>query len=312
MGNCECALEFPDVSEHLRAMSTLVQNGRGAALMTASMAAFTINDAFVKALSAAWPLDQILVLRGLGSAICLAVLALSLGSLRFRASRRDWMLVMVRSLSEVAAAYFFLTALINMPLANATAILQAVPLAVTLAGAIVLRERVGWRRFSAILVGFGGVMLIVRPASDGFNIFAAYALLAVLCVTVRDIATRQVSADMSSLTMAVVGAVTLTVLATLASPFSQSNWQPLSLGAMTLLTGSMLSIVMAYYFSVAVMRTGEISFVAPFRYTALLWALALGFVVFGDWPDLLTSIGAVIVVATGIFTFLRERRLQQT
>ncbi|MEO1308524.1 MAG: EamA/RhaT family transporter, partial [Pseudomonadota bacterium] len=98
--------------------------------MTASMAAFTINDAFVKALSAAWPLDQILVLRGLGSAICLATLALSLGSLRFRASRRDWMLVTVRSLSEVAAAYFFLTALINMPLANATAILQAVPLAV--------------------------------------------------------------------------------------------------------------------------------------------------------------------------------------
>src|SRR6056297_1584889 len=146
-------------------MSSPSDNLRGGMLMTVSMAAFTANDTFIKAVSAELPLFQTLFLRGIATTLMMAALARALGMWRLDIPKRDRTRLLLRTATEIGAAYFFLTALFNMPLANATAILQALPLTITLAAALFLREPVGWRRLAAIVLGFAGVMLIVRPGA---------------------------------------------------------------------------------------------------------------------------------------------------
>ncbi|MGR3662391.1 MAG: DMT family transporter [Paracoccaceae bacterium] len=286
-------------------MPQMPENQRAALLMMASMATFTFNDACMKSLSDEIPLFQAIFLRGAMTSVMMIALATMLGGLNFSLSRRDWGLVALRTAAEVAAAFLFISALFNMPIGNATAILQALPLAVTLAGAVFLREAVGWRRMSAILIGFCGILMIVQPGADGFNAFSIYAILAVVAVTIRDLVVRRLSSDVPSMTVAVVAAVGVTVLSGFAS-LSETWVQPSPL-AMAQLVGASVFIIGGYLFSVMTMRIGDIGFVAPFRYTSLLWALLLGFVIFGEWPNKLALAGISIVVATGLFTLLRER-----
>lgn len=284
-------------------------NMRGAVFMAVSMACYVLNDALMKSVSDEMSMFQALFLRGTASAVLMVAMAASMGALRFRMPGRDRTMVLVRTLGEIAAAYFFITALFNMPIANATAIMQALPLTVTLAGALFLGEHVGWRRLSAILVGFVGVMLIVRPGAEGFTIYSVYVVIAVFWVTVRDLAARSVSAETPSMTVAIAAAFGVWGFA--AVGVTGVEWQPVSAGAMVALVGAAVMINGGYLFAILTMRTGEIAFIAPFRYTSLLWALVLGLVFFGEWPDMITLLGAAIVVATGVFTFNRERKLAE-
>lgn len=284
-------------------------NLRGALFMMASMAAFTFNDALIKLTDGAVPLFQLIFLRGVLTTLLILGLARYLGSIHLRVARRDWGLIAIRCCAEIGATYFFLTALFNMPIANVTAILQVLPLTVTLASALVFREAVGWRRMSAILVGFVGMLLIVRPGPDGFNIYAVYALIAVACVTVRDLSTRRLSSGVPSMTVTLFAALAITGFAGLAS--IGGEWVPLTVTQASLISGASFFILGGYLFSVLVMRIGDVSFVAPFRYTGLVWALILGWFWFDQWPDTLTLVGAAVVVATGLFTLFRERALLQ-
>lgn len=279
----------------------------GALLMMASMACFTINDAFIKATDGALPLSQLLFLRGVLATTFIAVLAMTRGGVRARLPASDWLLIALRSSAEVGAAYFFISALLNMPLANVTAILQVLPLTVTLGAALFFKEAIGWRRMVAILVGFSGMLLIVRPGTDGFTVYSVYALAAVGCVTARDLSTRRMSKAVPSLLVTLLASLTVLVASGLVS--LTIEWAPVTPQLAGLLLGSSLFIVGGYFFSVQVMRAGDVSFIAPFRYTGLIWALALGWFVFGDWPVPMTLLGAGIIVATGLFTLYRERRL---
>ena len=173
----------------------MTDNLRGAALMAASMAAFTFNDALIKLVAETIPLFQMVFLRGVSATVLVALLAWRMGAFARPIPRVDRGLVALRILAEVCIFIPFIIALTHMPLANVTAILQAVPLTITLAGALFLGEAVGWRRWVAILVGFAGVLLIVRPGGDGFNIYALLALAAVAGITLRDVVTRKLSAD---------------------------------------------------------------------------------------------------------------------
>jgi drug/metabolite transporter (DMT)-like permease len=290
-------------------MASLAENTKGAALMAGSMAGFTLNDACMKALSSELAMFQALFLRGAGTTVLILVLALSFGAFRLKLTRRDWCFAGLRTFGELVAAYCFVTALFHMPLANVSAVLQALPLTVTLAGAVFLGEAVGWRRLIAILVGFCGVLLIVRPGAEGFSVYSFYAMVAVVGVTVRDLATRGIARTVPVLTVAFVASLCLTVFAGLGT--ATEPWVTPSARAIWLISGATIFIFVGYLCSILVMRWGDISFVAPFRYTSLLWALVLGFLVFGDWPSGLTMIGATIVVATGLFTFWRERVLER-
>lgn len=273
--------------------------------MIGSMAAFTINDACIKATGGALPLFQLLTLRGIVSSLLIYALARHLGALTFRLPRGDWFLIALRSLAEVGAAFFFLTALMHMPLANVTAVLQVLPLTVTVGAALFFGERVGWRRMLAIAFGFCGMLVIVRPGPEGFNTYALYALAAVAFVTLRDLVTRRMSPEVPSMLVTLASAVAVLVFAAIAS--LGQEWVALDCRLVALVLGSSVFIIGGYVLSVAVMRVGEVSFVAPFRYSGLLWALILGWLVFGDWPDPVTLVGAMIVVLSGLFTLYRQR-----
>lgn len=282
-------------------------NTIGVLTMMASMACFTLNDALIKLTGGAVPLMQLLFLRGVLSSLLIFALARYLGGLDFKIASRDWILIAIRSLAEVGAAYFFVTALLNMPLANVTAILQVLPLTVAVGAALLFREPLGWRRMAAIMIGFMGMLLIVRPGPEGFSLWSLYALVAVACVTVRDLVTRKLTPGVPSTTVTLVAAVTVMVFSGVASTTTQ--WVAITPRLAVLIAGASVFIIGGYFFSVRVMRVGEITFIAPFRYTGLIWALVLGWLVFGDWPTPLTLSGAAIVVAAGVFTLYRERKV---
>lgn len=283
-------------------------NIRGALLMMSSMAAFTINDALMKHLGASIPLFQLITMRGALTCILIFALARYLGKVDLRIPKGDRLLVLIRCAAEVATTYFFLTALMNIPLANVTAVLQALPLTVTLGAAVFFGERVGWRRYLAIGVGFCGMLLIVRPGPDGFNVFSLYAMAAMLLVTVRDLITRKMSANVPSMTVTLATALSVTVVAAAVS--TTEPWVAVSPSLMALVASASIFVLLGYLCSVVVMRVGEVSFIAPFRYTSLIWALLLGWFMFGDWPDTVTLIGATAVVGAGLFTLFRERVVQ--
>lgn len=282
-------------------------NVLGALLMMASMFSFTVNDAFIKATHGALPLAQLLTLRGVLATVLFFGLAIALRGLRFRMGRRAWALVLLRCGTEIGAAYFFLTALLNLPFANVTSVLQALPLAVTLGAYLLFGEPVGWRRLLAIAIGFGGMLLIVRPGTEGFSAWSLYALVAVFFVTARDLITRKLPRETPSLTVAFCTSVSVTVF--FGATTLTREWVPVTPDLWLLICGSAVFIIGGYIFSIQTMRVGEVSFIAPFRYTSLIWATLLGFLVFGEWPDTLTFVGAGIIVAAGLFTFYRERRL---
>lgn len=285
----------------------LTDNSRGAVLMMLSMAAFTLNDMCMKQLAGQVPLFQLLVMRGSLTTLFIGIMAWRMGALHLRIPRRDLGLIFLRIVGEIGAAYFFLTALFNMPLANVTAILQSLPLVVTLCAALLFGEPLGWRRMSAILIGLCGVMLIVRPGTEGFNVFSIYALISVGFVALRDLSTRRLSGASHSMMVTFATTLSVTVFFGLAS--IPVDWVPLDAHAVVFTLGAAAMVMAGYLFSVMVMRVGEISFVAPFRYTGLIWALVLGWYVFGDWPRPLTLMGAAIVVSSGVFMLYRERQL---
>ncbi|MEE3361622.1 MAG: DMT family transporter [Pseudomonadota bacterium] len=290
-------------------MQTISENTRGALLMTLSMAAFTMNDTCFKLVGKSLPLGQVLFLRGVMASLFLLLLARFFGVRWPNLSRKDAMLIAVRSLAEVGAAFFFLTALMNMPLANLTALLQMLPLTVTLGSALFFREAVGWRRWGAIAVGFCGMLLIVKPGAEGFNLFSVYGLIAVAFVTLRDLTVRRISASVPSLFVTIAASVSVTIFAGILG--TQEDWLAMGGREWALIGATAAFICVGYFLSVLVMRVGEVSHVAPFRYTGLIWALILGFVVFGDWPGNLTLIGAAIIVATGVFTMWREAQVRR-
>ena len=284
----------------------LSDNARGAILMNIAMAAFTLNDTAMKVAMQSVPLFQAIGLRGIFASVALVLIGWRMGGLSLDISLRDWGFLALRSVAEVLGTLLFLAALIHMPLANLSAIMQALPLAVTLAAAVFLKEHIGWRRFTAILIGFAGVLIIIRPGPQGFDIWSLMGLGAVVCVVARDLATRQMSQALPSATVALTAAVTVLFLGFVGTVVE--GWQPVAPQDLVMIAGASAALIVGYLTSVMTMRVGEIGFVAPFRYMALLWAIVLGWLAFGQLPDTLTLFGAALVVATGIFTFWRERK----
>ncbi|SEO31689.1 EamA-like transporter family protein [Gemmobacter aquatilis] len=287
----------------------LSDNMRGAVMMNVAMCAFTVNDTCMKLASAGLPLFQVITLRGVLTTAVLAIIAARQGVLGFVPRGADAAMISVRSLAEVLATLTFLIALTQLPLATLSAIMQSLPLAVTLAAALIFHERLGWRRLLAVAIGFAGVMLIIRPGGAGFDRWSLLGLASVACVVARDLSTRRLSRHTPSATVALWAAVAVTAMGAVVSGFS--GWAPVSLEQAALILGASAALIVGYLTVVMTMRVGDIGFVAPFRYMALFWAILLGFLVFGSVPDGWTLIGASIVVATGLFTLWRERRLAQ-
>jgi len=274
--------------------------------MLLAMASFAIGDAIMKLVSGNMPLSQILVIRGCFAILILSVLVGYLGQMRPLSIIFSPAMV-IRVAGELVATYFFLTALFNMPIANASAIMQALPLTVTMGAAVFFGEAIGWRRISAILVGLIGVLLIVQPGLDGFNIYSLYCIGAICGTTIRDLASRKLPAELPNLLAALIAVIGVFVGALILSIFQE--WQPVTTKDVSYLAIASIFLTTGFFGIVAAMRIGEVAIVTPYRYSVLLFAIILGFLLFDEIPDTLTIIGSCVVVATGIYTFQRERRL---
>jgi drug/metabolite transporter (DMT)-like permease len=284
-------------------------NLRGSLFMAVGMASFTINDAITKEMSTEMNFGQVMLVRGAFAMLLMAALFFRRSKVR-GISTGMVMPVVLRVAAEVAGTIAFLTAIVHLPLANTAAIFQALPLAVTLGAAVFLREPVGWRRWLAISAGFIGVLVIIRPGLAGFSEFSLYALLSVVFFAVRDLATRRIPAQVPSLFVTFVTTVAVMVMG---GPilFPLGGWTPLSPKGVSLLALAAVLILVGYQCVIIALRAGDISAIAPFRYTALLWAILLGYLVFGDIPDAMMATGATIIVLSGLYTFYRERKLDR-
>ena len=283
---------------------SLRDNIKGASLMTGCMASYAFNDAFMKVAFEQVNFFQAIFLRGLVTIALLMAIATWRGEILIKISPGNRTFLILRVIGEVGATVCFLSALAHMPLANATAILQAVPFVITLGAAIFLKEPVGWRRWVAISVGFFGVLMIIRPGMDGFDIWSLFALLAVALIVLRDLVTTKLTFEIPAVYVSLMTAIVLTLITGLLAPMAA--WKPVTVESFSLLASAATILTFGYVCSVATMRVGAISFIAPFRYSILLFAIFLGGVLFDEYPDALTLIGSVIIIGAGLYTIHRE------
>jgi drug/metabolite transporter (DMT)-like permease len=289
-----------------RILRSLTGNALGIVAILVAMAAFVLSDTTAKLVRVELPVGQVMALRGVVAAGVTGIIVWwtgALGMLR-RAYSPAWTL---RNLGEVGSALTFLAALAHMPLAAITAITQATPLATTAAGALFLGERVGWRRWTATLAGFLGVLMIVRPGGADFTWWSVVALGTVLCVTLRDIATRRM--DRSTPPMLITFVSTAMVML---AGFAIGYWETWVWPAphiLAMLVASAFLVLAGIYCTVLAVRAAELSQIAPFRYSIILWSILLGWLVWGDVPDGWTTAGIAVVVTAGLYTFVREQYL---
>ncbi|WP_340262389.1 DMT family transporter [Sulfitobacter pontiacus] len=287
-----------------------MDNLRGALIMVLSMLGFAIEDMFIKLIGTDIPIGQIIFMLGTGGALCYGAMVVMKGEpLMDRAMLTRP--ILLRALGEIVGTLGFVSAIVLTPISSASAILQATPLVVTLGAALFLGDPVGWRRWSAILVGMLGVLLVIRPGMDSFQALSLLAVLGVLGLSLRDLATRRVPKSTSTFQLSFLAFLALVPASLLFMLGTGTAFAPMS-GVQWLLMGAALTTGMvAYYGIVAAMRIGEISFVTPFRYARLLFAMVVGITIFGERPDLLTYVGATIIVASGIYTVWRERKVKE-
>ncbi|KQV27669.1 hypothetical protein ASC97_04650 [Rhizobium sp. Root1203] len=282
------------------------RNTEGAIYMTSAMAGFSASDALSKSVVAYMNAGQLMCLRGLITSILVYLIARKMGALRSLKVVLKPM-VIVRVVCEMLAAVTYITALGMMPIANASAILQSLPLVVTFGAALFFREPVGWRRWSAILVGLIGVIIIIRPGPEGFTAAALLCVASVLVTAGRDLATRSVDPEIPSLMITVVTAVSVSIFGAMLIPLL-GGWRPVSATSLSHIALAAVLVLVGYQSVILAMRTGEISFVAPLRYTSLIFSALLGFFFFAEIPDGWTLMGAAIVIASGLYTFYREAK----
>ncbi|THK38586.1 DMT family transporter [Ensifer sp. MPMI2T] len=279
-------------------------NFRGIIFMCLAMISFACNDALVKSVTGVMNTGQIMFVRGLLTTLMVLVFAFHFRAFRpIRTILRP--AIILRIAMEALASITYISALGQIPLANASAIMQALPLAVTLGAALFLREPVGWRRWAAIAIGFLGVLIMLRPGPDGFTPAALIVVACVFCTATRDLCTRRIGSDVPSLFITVTTAMVTTLVgALLIVPFG--GWQPMSTTSLTHIAGASILLMLGYQTIVLAMRDGDISVIAPFRYTSLLWSIAIGIFFFTETPDRWMLTGVAVIVGSGLYTFYRE------
>jgi len=288
-----------DHAAHLRATRI------GILAMVGAMACFIVNDSLVKYASQTMPAMQLIFVRGVMASLLVLTVALATGAARrIPEVARGW--VAVRAVVDAIATMLFLVSLFHLPLANATAINMASPLIITVLAAAFLGERLGPARWLAISVGFVGVLCIIQPQAQGFDVYALVCLLSTVLLSVRDLVTRRVHANVPSILVTLSNTIAVTLFAAMLAAFE--GWRAFSLYEVGYLAVVAVFLSTAYYLIVVSTRHGDLSLIAPFRYTALLFATISGFVIWGDTPNALAWGGIALVIASGIYVLRVSRR----
>ncbi len=284
----------------------MTDNLKGAAFMVLAMAGFAVEDVFLKAAARQMPPGQVILLVGMAGMMVFAIMARLQGERILHPvylSRP----MLVRSAFEVAGRLFYSLSLALTTLSATSAILQATPLLVVASAALFFGETVGWRRWAAVIVGFAGVMIILRPGADGFSVLSLLAVAGMIGFAGRDLATRVAPKVLSNRQLGIAGFAMLTLAGAILLAVSGEARLP-DLRGLALLAGTATFAILGYHALTSAMRTGEVSFVTPLRYTRLVFAMILAVVIFGERPDLATLIGSALIVASGIYTLARAGR----
>jgi drug/metabolite transporter (DMT)-like permease len=282
---------------------TLIENQRGALFMTASMAGFAVEDVFVKAAAQSLPLGQVLLTIGLAGVLVFAAMARRQGEALLPPAFLS-RAMLVRSGFEIVGRLFYGLAITLTALSTTSAILQATPLVVVAGAALIFGERVSWQRWLAVLVGFVGVLVILRPGAD-FSALSLLAVVGLLGFAGRDLATRAAPKGLSNRQLGALGFAMLAIAGTILLVLSGGAKVPDAMASAQLLGGAVFGMV-GYHALTYAMRTGEVSAVTPFRYTRLVFAMVLAMVLFAERPDLATWAGAALVVGSGVFALTRR------
>ena len=276
--------------------------------MTLSMGGFAIEDVFLKILSERIPVSQILIYVGSLAVFSLGILSKIKKIPILRYDVYSNRLFVIRAISDMIGAILMVTAISLMPLSTVSSILQTLPLLITFGAVLIFREKVGWRRWSAVFIGFVGVILILKPGLGDFQISSFVALLAVSFLALRDLVTRKINKDIHSITIALYAFI-LTVVGGIISIPLFGQFVTLTLTQWFVVIAITLFGVFSYLMLVLATRSGDISVISPFRYTRLVFALILAMIILNERPDILTLLGAAIIVASGYYTIRREKVL---
>lgn len=278
--------------------------------MVLAMACFAIEDMFIKLAASTVPVGEILIVVG----ICGALIYGGWAALRGQAPVH-WRMLRgpsgLRALFEGIAGLSFVSALALAPLSIITTIMQASPLLVTLGAALFLAEPVGWRRWSAICVGLGGVMIVLRPWGEALDIGVIFAIFGVVAMSARDLATRKIRTDISTAQLSTIGFLAVIPGGVISLYLAGDAMILPDPHSAILLACTVVIGIPGIYFIIAAMRVGEISFVAPFRYSRIIFGLLVGFLIFDEALDGYTLLGAGIITVSGLYTFAREARLRR-
>ena len=291
----------------LRFLDRLSPSTRGIIAMLGAMATFACGDALMKSAAGRLPLGEALFVRGVIATLLIWAVAARTGVLSSLPHLLHGTLLW-RTLGDTGASFFYVSALGRIPLADAAAIAQTNPLAVTACAALFLGERVGWRRWSATAVGFLGVLMIIQPGSSAFTWASLLVVASVLSVTMRDIVTRSLT-DIPVVLIIGAAATTTTVLSAVLG--ISENWHvPATFDLLTAMSAGVL-LLAGQYLVVVSIRTGDMSAVVPFRYSHIVWTLLISFTVWHYLPNPLALFGIFVVSTAGLYTFFREQTLRR-
>lgn len=272
------------------------------------MAAFAVEDVFVKATSELLPIGQILIIFGFGGAAIFAALAAFNGEQLISSDVMSRPMC-IRVFFEIVGRLFYILAITLTPLSSATVILQATPIIVVAGAAIVFGEKVGWRRWAAILIGLIGVLVIVQPGTDSFSILSTFAVIATFGFAGRDLASRAAPKSLSTSILGLYGFLAVIVAGAAFSVWDSAPFEDVNLMTSLYLFGAVIFGVAAYASLMKAMRTGEVSAVTPFRYTRLLFGIGFGVFLFKEPFGLHMLIGCVLIVISGLFILIRGQQV---
>jgi drug/metabolite transporter (DMT)-like permease len=278
-------------------------NRRGVIALVIGMAGYTVNDAFVKLVAQSYPVGEVIFIRGVLTTLVLGAIIAGAGLLPDMRRTTDRYVVW-RAVADGLASVLYVVALAHMQMADLAAVLLLAPLLLTAMAVLFYGEIVGWRRWTAIAVGFGGTLFVVKPTPAMFDAWALIALAASFASASRDLLTRQTDQTIPTLILTLAGSIAVAIggLALVVT----EEWRMLAPRDLTLLALAAAFLAFGSYLVALAYRGVDISVVAPFRYTLLLWAAIAGFVVFGELPDRWAAFGALLIVASGLYALHRD------
>ena len=279
---------------------------RAGLFMVLAMGSFVLNDTLIKLVGQSLPVGEIIMVRGFMAFLVIAAICLQQGVITGIAHLTA-PVVIARNCLDLISTIAFVTALMHMQIANLTAVMQAVPLAVALLSMVFLREHVGPRRMTAIILGFIGVVMIVKPSIASFNVYEALALIIVFGVALRDIVTKRIPARIPTFVIALGNAGFVTIGGAVLCLMQGFRWP--ELWQFGLLATAAVFLASGYLFMVATLRLGDLSGTAPYRYSIMVFAIISGIVVFREFPDWFSILGMVLIVGTGLYAAHREAKL---